>query len=62
MRLADREKFFAARRGTVTHADLERQRKQEAAAKLRQETSNQKHMKEAAKGSPLFGADDYERD
>lgn len=55
MRLADREKFFAARRGTVTHADLERQRKAEAAAKLRQELKTKHQLKEAAKGAAIFG-------
>jgi hypothetical protein len=58
MRLSSREKYFAARRGTVTHADLEQQRKADQAAQTRQETATKNQAKEAAKGSPLFGADE----
>lgn len=57
MRLADREKFFSARRGVVTHSDLEQQRKAEAAAQARQETQTRTAAKEAAKGAPLFGVE-----
>lgn len=61
MRLSARERYFNARRGVITHEDLERERKAEAAKQARQETETKKHAKEAAKGAPLFGADDYER-